>query len=74
MPDAQLEHLVKMAHQIARNLAAEGDEDHVAQKAAEHIRKFWTPAMRNRLVEHSRHPEASLPGPVAATAARLIES
>lgn len=73
MPDAQLEQLVKMADQITRNLAAEGDEEHVAQKAAEHIRKFWTPAMRGKLVEHSRLAGASLPRPVAATAARLVD-
>lgn len=74
MPPAHSEQLVKMAHQIARNLAAEGDEDHVARKAAEHIRKFWTPAMRSTLVELSQDAGASLPRPVAATAAHLLDN
>lgn len=73
MPHSHREQLVKMAHQIALNLAAEGDEDHVAGKAAEHIRKFWTPAMRSSLVELSQDAGVSLPRPVAATAARLLE-
>lgn len=74
MPSAQRQQLVKMAHQIVLNLAAEGDEDHVAGKAAEHIRKFWTPAMRSMLVELSQDASVSLPRPVAATAARLLDT
>lgn len=52
MTDTQVEHLVKMAQQIALNMAAEGDAQ--ADKTAAHIRKFWTPAMREELVKHAR--------------------
>ena len=37
--------LVYMANQIARNLAAQGDEAAVAQ-TAQHIRDFWDPRMK----------------------------
>lgn len=36
--------LVMMANQIARNLAAQGDERAIAATAG-HIRDFWTPQM-----------------------------
>ena len=51
MSAGQIDQLVKMANQIARNLAAWGDEEAVAAKTAEHIEKFWTPAMRRQLMD-----------------------
>ncbi len=62
MSEAQVEQLVKMADQIARNMAAEGDAAVV--KTAEHIRKFWTPAMRELLLAHSREQGETLPAPL----------
>jgi formate dehydrogenase subunit delta len=37
--------LIDMANQIARNLAAQGEEAAVAQAAA-HLRDFWDPRMK----------------------------
>ena len=37
--------LVRMANQIARNLAAQGEEAAIAQ-TAQHIRDFWDPRMK----------------------------
>lgn len=37
--------LIDMANQIARNLAAQGDEAAVVQAAA-HLRDFWDPRMK----------------------------
>lgn len=45
----QDERLVYMANQIAKNLAAEGDEKAVTA-TADHIRKFWDPRMRSRIL------------------------
>jgi formate dehydrogenase subunit delta len=45
----QVDHLVKMAEQIALNLGA-GQDDAGAQRTAEHMRRFWTPAMCRQLV------------------------
>ena len=51
MSAGQIDQLVKMANQIARNLAAWGDEVEVAAKTGEHIEKFWTRAMRQQLMD-----------------------
>jgi hypothetical protein len=68
MSDAQL---VGMARQITLNLAAEGDVEAVAHKAAEHLRKFWTPAMRQRLVRHCDATADELP-PAVLRAAEIL--
>lgn len=47
-----VDYLVKMANDIARNLAAAGDEAAVAVKVADHINRFWSPDMRCQLVEY----------------------
>lgn len=43
------ERLIYMANQIARNTGAEGEENSVAV-TADHIRKFWDPRMRARIM------------------------
>jgi len=48
----QHDRLVKMANQIALNMAACGEEEVVAARTAEHIAKFWTPAMRRQLLDY----------------------
>jgi formate dehydrogenase subunit delta len=48
MNDAKLVH---MANQIALNLQALPEEAAV-QAIAEHLKSFWTPAMRQALVTH----------------------
>jgi formate dehydrogenase subunit delta len=58
--------LVYMANQIARNLAAEGDE-RATDMVAEHIRSFWDPAMRRNIIKLAREcPEALSPIAFAA--------
>lgn len=42
------EKLVYMANQIAKNLAVQGEAAAVA--TADHIKKFWDPRMRKRIV------------------------
>ena len=54
MSATQIDHLVKMANQIALNLAAGKDEEAVAKATGEHITRFWTPAMRAQLREFWR--------------------
>ena len=43
------ETLVRMAHEIARNLRAQHGDDVVAA-TVDHLRSFWAPAMRRSLV------------------------
>lgn len=53
MAARQVEILVKMANQIAMNLGA-GYDPAAAVKTAQHISRFWTPAMRRQLIEYWR--------------------
>jgi formate dehydrogenase subunit delta len=46
----EIDHLVKMANQIAENFSFHGDAD---ERTADHLRRFWAPSMRQRLVEYS---------------------
>ena len=54
MSHSQVKHLVQMANQIALNMAAWGDQAEVAEKTRDHMSRFWTPAMREKLAEHAR--------------------
>ena len=56
----QPDQLTRMANQIADNMSAWGSQEEVVEKIAEHLRKFWTPAMCLRLHDQLRAGEASL--------------
>ena len=47
------QHLVAMANQIARNLAAQGEESAIAQ-TAQHITDFWDPRMKAGIAAEDR--------------------
>lgn len=68
----QIEHLVKMAHQIALNFSDWGDQDLVVAKTGEHLQKFWTPAMLHQLLEYWRSDSGEL-SPVVCSALASIE-
>ncbi len=65
MAAKQIEQLVKMANQIALNLGA-GHDAAAAARTAEHIGRFWTPAMTRQLTAHWR--EGGEVAPVVAAA------
>ncbi len=71
MSDAELEHLVAMANDIARNLAFYADGD---VRMADHLRRFWAPALRERLRDHVAAGGAGLSTAALAGARRLAES
>jgi formate dehydrogenase subunit delta len=54
MAGSQINQLVKMAEQIARNLGAGHDDGIAREKTADHLRRFWTPAMRRQLQDFRR--------------------
>lgn len=62
--------LVKMANQIARNLAIQGEERAVAL-AADHINKFWDPRMRRQIRLHVENGGAGL-DPIARSAIEAL--
>lgn len=47
----EIDRLIHMANQIARNLAPQGDEAAVAA-TADHIRLFWDPRMKSQILAH----------------------
>ncbi|MEC9340553.1 MAG: formate dehydrogenase subunit delta [Pseudomonadota bacterium] len=49
MPDHSATHLVKMANQIAANVPAGSDAER-AELTAAHLRRFWSTALRHRLL------------------------
>jgi formate dehydrogenase subunit delta len=62
-----LEHLIRMANQIAANLAAQGEAQAIAQ-TAQHIQLYWDPRMKAAILA-GEHEELS---PIArAAVARL---
>ena len=46
----EIEHLVKMANQIADNFSFHGDAE---ERTADHLRRFWAPSMIQQLAEYS---------------------
>ena len=74
MAVGQINHLVKMANQIALNMAAWGDEEAVAVKTGEHIEKFWTRAMREQLLDFWRADGEDLCPVVCSVLASMDET
>jgi len=62
-----IEKLVKMANQIAANCDYGADKDKVAAVVADHLTRFWTPAMRVAIIEGYRKNLVDL-SPMAARA------
>jgi len=68
MAPGQITQLVKMAHQIALNLGA-GHDDAAPVRTADHMSRFWTPAMRRQLLTYWREGGEVAPAVAAALAA-----
>jgi formate dehydrogenase subunit delta len=49
------EHLVKMANDIGHFFRAEPEREDAIAGIANHIAKFWTPRMRDKLAAHVKH-------------------
>ena len=67
------EHLVKMANQIAGFFASYPDQEAAAVETATHLRKFWAPPMRERLIAHAQEAGDDL-APVARRAVALLQA
>ena len=50
MSQSALDRLVKMVNQIALNMGANGSDVTVADQVAQHLQKFWSPAMKNLIM------------------------
>ena len=47
-----IQHLVKMANNIASFFEAEPDASKRAKGVAEHLKNFWDPSMRRQILSH----------------------
>jgi len=72
MARGQIDQLLKMAGHIALNLGA-GHDAAAADRTAEHISRFWTPAMTRQLIAYWRGG-GEVPSVVAAALASLENS
>jgi hypothetical protein len=66
-----VEKLVKMANQIAANSDYGSDKEKVAAVVADHLTRFWTPAMRKAIIEGHRNKRIDLT-PMAAQAVEKL--
>ena len=65
------EKLVRMANQIAANFDYGPDKEKVAAAVADHLTRFWTPAMRTIVIEGHRKNLIDL-SPIAARAVEQL--
>jgi formate dehydrogenase subunit delta len=65
--------LVKMANQIAANLDYGPDKEKVVTATAEHLKRYWTPAMRALVIEGQGKKVLEL-SPLAARAVEKLAS
>jgi formate dehydrogenase subunit delta len=49
MSASEVDHLVKMANQIALNIGAQQDVKALSAQTGDHISRFWTKAMQEQL-------------------------
>ena len=68
---SQVDRLVYMANQIGKFFAHEGAEQAPAS-IADHLRKFWDPRMRARIVAHLKAGGAGL-DPFVRRAVEMLE-
>jgi hypothetical protein len=66
-----VEKLVRMANQIAANNDYGADKDKVSAVVADHMTRFWTPAMRIAIIEGHKKNLVDL-SPVAAKAVERL--
>ena len=54
-----IQHLVKMANNIASFFETEPDRSKGAQGVAEHLRNFWDPRMRRQILSYADEQEGA---------------
>ena len=60
MSDQQLNNLIKMLEQIIANNLHQGDSEHVAAVAADHLHKFWARRMKQIIVTYANENPTGL--------------
>ncbi len=68
MRDPEIEHLIKMVNQITANLARGENKEADVAAVADHLRRFWSPAMRSKLATYLEQNQDA----VSATSAQAV--
>ncbi|WP_428099089.1 formate dehydrogenase subunit delta [Candidatus Rariloculus sp.] len=63
--------LVRMANQIAENFDYGPDKHKAAEGTADHLRRFWTPEMKQLIIPYSRQDRHELSKVAALAVAKL---
>ncbi|MBQ0833971.1 formate dehydrogenase subunit delta [Marinobacter sp.] len=71
MSDQQLNNLIKMLDQIIANNLHQGDDDKVADVAADHLHKFWARSMKQQIITYANESPAELSALARSTVAKL---
>ena len=74
MSNTELEHLIKMANEIAANLARGDTGEAAAERVADHLKRFWAPAMREKLIDCLNSTDSKLEPACRIAIRRLAES
>ena len=74
MSNTELEHLIKMANEIAANLARGDTGEAAAERVADHLKRFWAPAMRQKLIDCLNSTDSKLEPACRIAIRRLAES
>ena len=69
--DTELQHLVKMANQIAENFSFHDD---AIERVADHIQRFWAPSMHQSLSRYMQQSGTELRPEVVAALESLHQS
>ena len=65
--------LVRMANQIADNFDYGSDKSNAVAGVLDHLTRFWTPDMKQSIIEQSRTGEIGLNQVAAAAVSKLAE-
>lgn len=71
MSDQQLNNLIKMLDQIIANNLHQGDDDKVADVAADHLHKFWARSMKQQIITYANESPTELSALARSTIAKL---
>jgi formate dehydrogenase subunit delta len=66
-----IDHLVKMANEIAMFFASESTPDEAPKNVASHLTRYWDPRMRRQIIVYGEQGGADL-SDLARSAVRLL--
>jgi formate dehydrogenase subunit delta len=74
MATAEVEQLIKMVNQIARNVAVGESDQRIIEKTAGHIQRFWAASMKREILHYVECDEEGLEPLALAAVQQLLKS